>query len=264
MTALLWSLPPSPDDADNPLRMRGSWPDDPRDGTVQRAVRRAGHDDVWADRDRLPARVQVGMSCHRRRAANCATTTRGREVRLADEFDEPVARGQVGEMLVRTEAPWGMNVGYYKMPAQTAAAWRNGWFHTGDAFTQDEDGNYYFLDRMRDTIRRRGENISSFEVENVVVEHPAVIEVAAIGVPAESGERRGNGGADRARQRPPSIRLSSSDSSLPACRGSWCRATSNSWTLPRVETSLRVKKTELRARGITAATWDRETAGIVV
>ena len=64
---------------------------------------------------------------------------------------------------------WSLNAGYHKMADKTAEAWRNGWFHTGDAFRVDEDGWYYFVDRMRDTIRRRGENISSFEVENAVI-----------------------------------------------------------------------------------------------
>ena len=68
------------------------------------------------------------------------------------------------------------------MPEATAEAWRNGWFHTGDQFTQDEDGNFYFLDRIKDVIRRRGENISSFEVETEVLSHPLVKEAAAVAV----------------------------------------------------------------------------------
>ena len=68
------------------------------------------------------------------------------------------------------------------MPAATAEAWRNGWFHTGDQFTQDEDGNFYFLDRIKDVIRRRGENISSFEVETEVMSHPLVKDAAAVAV----------------------------------------------------------------------------------
>ena len=95
---------------------------------------------------------------------------------------------QVGELIVRTAEPWTMNAGYFNMPAETAAAWRNGWFHTGDAFTYDDDGNYYFVDRIKDAIRRRGENISSFEVEAYVARHPGVQEVAAVAVPAEHTE----------------------------------------------------------------------------
>ena len=83
--------------------------------------------------------------------------------------------GQVGEMIIRTDRPWGMNSGYYKNPEATAKAWRNGWFHTGDAFTQDEEGFFYFVDRMKDAIRRRGENISSLEVESEVQAHPDVL-----------------------------------------------------------------------------------------
>ena len=75
-------------------------------------------------------------------------------------------------MVVRTAEPWALNAGYYKMPEQTVEAWRNGWFHTGDAFRSDDDGWYYFVDRLRDTIRRRGENISSFEVETLVTRAP--------------------------------------------------------------------------------------------
>ena len=82
-----------------------------------------------------------------------------------DEWDQPVATGAVGELIVRTSAPWTVNAGYLNNPEATAAAWRNGWFHTGDAFSRDEDGNFYFRDRIKDCIRRRGENISSFEVE---------------------------------------------------------------------------------------------------
>ena len=77
-------------------------------------------------------------------------------------------------MILRTDVPWTLNAGYLRMPEATAAAWRNGWFHTGDAFRQDERGRYVFVDRMKDTIRRRGENISSYEVEAEVVMHPAV------------------------------------------------------------------------------------------
>ena len=76
------------------------------------------------------------------------------------------------------------------MPDETREAWSNGWFHTGDAFTYDEDGNYYFVDRAKDYIRRRGENISSFEVESIVNEYPAIAECGAAAVPAEQGEHQ--------------------------------------------------------------------------
>jgi carnitine-CoA ligase len=81
-----------------------------------------------------------------------------------------------------------MLVGYFGMTEKTAEAWRNGWFHTGDAVVRDDNGRYHFVDRIKDAMRRRGENISSMEVEAYVNEHPAVSESAAIGVPSRYGE----------------------------------------------------------------------------
>src|SRR6202034_2925829 len=96
--------------------------------------------------------------------------------------------GQVGELIVRTDRPWAMNHGYHHNPEATASAWRNGWFHTGDAFRIDKDGNYFFVDRFKDAIRRRGENISSFEVESEVCAYPGVREAAAVAVKSEVSE----------------------------------------------------------------------------
>ncbi|MFX5785466.1 acyl-CoA synthetase, partial [Acinetobacter baumannii] len=77
------------------------------------------------------------------------------------DHDCEVPVGEIGELIIRTDQKWSMNHGYYREPEATAKAWRNGWFHTGDSFRRDADGNYYFVDRLKDTIRRRGENISS-------------------------------------------------------------------------------------------------------
>jgi crotonobetaine/carnitine-CoA ligase len=257
MTALLWSAPATPDDAHNPLRSVVLGPMIPEMEQFKsrfgvRVTTTYGQTEIGCP---LASGWDHGppASCGRLR-----TDYPWPEIRLADEFDEPVEQGAVGEMLVRTRAPWAMNAGYYKMPAQTAAAWRNGWFHTGDAFVVDSDGNYSVLDRMRDTIRRRGENISSFEVENSVVEHPAVIEVAAIGVPAALGEDevlvavivRDRDAFD------PAELIAFLAERMP--RFMVPRYVDVVDDFPRVETSLRVKKTELRERGITATTWDRE------
>lgn len=114
---------------------------------------------------------------------------RGYEVRLVDEHDREVEVGDVGELVVRTSVPWSLNAGYFRNPEATAEAWRNGWFHTGDALRQDSDGNFYFVDRFKDCIRRKGENISSFEVEAYALEVPGVAEAAAVGVPSEDGEQ---------------------------------------------------------------------------
>ena len=112
----------------------------------------------------------------------------GVEIRLVDVNDCEVAPGDVGELIIRTDRPWSMTHGYLRNPEATAAAWRNGWFHTGDGFRKDENGNYFFVDRMKDAIRRRGENISSFELEAEICTHQLVQEAAVVAVPSEIGE----------------------------------------------------------------------------
>jgi len=112
----------------------------------------------------------------------------GVEVRIVDDHDVPVPVGQSGELVVRTERPWEMNLGYFGHPAESMTAWRNGWFHTGDAFRRDAEDNYFYVDRIRDTLRRRGENISSYEVEAAVSAHPDVLEAACVGIAADLGE----------------------------------------------------------------------------
>jgi len=110
------------------------------------------------------------------------------ETRLVDAHDCEVAVGEIGELIVRSSVPGSITPGYFGMPEATAAAWRDGWFHTGDLFRTDEDGWFYFVDRTKDCIRRRGENISSFEVEAAALTHPDVAEAAAVGVPADTNE----------------------------------------------------------------------------
>ena len=110
------------------------------------------------------------------------------EVTIADDDDEPVPTGEVGELLVRSRQPFAMFNEYYGMPDATVRAFRNQWFHTGDYARMDRDGNIFFADRKKDAIRRRGENISSFEVESAVLRHPAVLECAAVAVKSEVSE----------------------------------------------------------------------------
>ncbi len=119
---------------------------------------------------------------------SCGELRAGVQARVVDENDCELAPGDVGELIVRTDMPWAMNGGYHRNPEATARAWRNGWFHTGDAFRMDADGTFYFVDRLKDAIRRRGENISSFEVEREILAHPAVREAAVVGVQSEYGE----------------------------------------------------------------------------
>jgi carnitine-CoA ligase len=110
------------------------------------------------------------------------------EAQIVDELDRPVLPGTTGELVVRPRLPFTMFLGYFQKPGKTVEAWRNLWFHTGDIMKVDREGYYYFVDRKKDIIRRRGENIAPYDVEAVLNQHPGVFESAVVGVPSEVGE----------------------------------------------------------------------------
>jgi crotonobetaine/carnitine-CoA ligase len=111
------------------------------------------------------------------------------DVRIFDDDDFELPRGQIGEVVVRPMQPHSIFEGYYREPEATAVKFRNLWFHTGDLGRIDEDDYFYFEDRKDDYLRRRGENISSYEVETAIVKHPAVLQVGVVGVESEMGEQ---------------------------------------------------------------------------
>ena len=110
------------------------------------------------------------------------------EASVVDDMDRPVPAGTKGELVVRPRRPFSMMLEYYKKPERTVEAWRNLWFHTGDYVYQDPDGYFYFVDRKKDVIRRRGENIAPYDVETVLNQHPGVFESVVVGVPSPLGE----------------------------------------------------------------------------
>jgi carnitine-CoA ligase len=122
------------------------------------------------------------------RPGSCGRVADEWEVQLVDDDDLPVAVGELGEIVLRPRLPWLVTPGYLNKPEATAATFRNLWFHTGDVATVDADGYYYFRDRKKDSMRRRGENVSSWELEQVVRELPAVDEAAATPYPSPVGE----------------------------------------------------------------------------
>ncbi|MCY1279938.1 Crotonobetaine/carnitine--CoA ligase [compost metagenome] len=193
----------------------------------------------------------------------CGRAREGVELRIVDEHDFELAPGQVGELILRSAQPWQFSHGYLNNPVATAEAWRHGWFHTGDAFRRDDDGNYYFVDRLKDALRRRGENISSFEVESAILSHPAVREVAVVGVPSEIAEDEvlavlalAPGQELSPEQLIDFLRPRLADFMVPR----YLRILPE---LPRTPTH-KVLKHELRAQGVTLDTWDRERAGVQV
>ncbi len=186
----------------------------------------------------------------------------GFEVRVVDASDYEVGPGEIGELIVRANEPWSMNLGYFGMPDETVKAWRNGWFHTGDAFSYDTEGNFYFVDRANDCIRRRGENISSFEVESEVNAHPLIVESAAIGVPSEYVEEEikviaiVKSGATLT----PEELIEFLVPRMP--RFMVPRYVEFVAEFPKTEAALRVQKYLLRNNALNESTWDREKARI--
>jgi carnitine-CoA ligase len=193
----------------------------------------------------------------------CGRPQRGVEVRLVDEHDIEVPIGRAGELLVRADLPWTLSHGYLNDAEATAAAWRNGWFHTGDLLRRDDDGNYFFVDRIKDVLRRRGENISSFEVEGAILTHPKVREAAVVPV-------AGDGSEDEVL----AVIVPVPESELePAELIAFLRDKLPYFMIPRFIRVLdvlpktptqKVEKHVLRAAAVTADTWDRVAAGIHV
>lgn len=120
--------------------------------------------------------------------ASCGRPRPGMICQLVDDQDREVPVGEPGELVIRSEHPWTLMAGYLGKPEKTLEATRNLWLHTGDIFSRDDEGNFYYVDRKKDMIRRRGENVSSVEVEAEVVAFDGVLECAAYGVPSEFGE----------------------------------------------------------------------------
>jgi crotonobetaine/carnitine-CoA ligase len=187
---------------------------------------------------------------------SCGRVRPGYECRVVDEHDVEVEPGTVGELVVRADRPWTHMAGYLGMPEKTVETTRNQWLHTGDAFTVDEDGNYYFVDRIKDVIRRRGENISSVEVEDAIASHAEVLECAAVPVASEWTEEE---------VKVIVVRTAGSDLDAAALvefvepllpRFMVPRYVEFAEALPKTPTQ-KVRKAELRELGITTATWDR-------
>ena len=185
------------------------------------------------------------------------------EIKLFDDQDNEVSTGEVGEIVFRPREPFVMMLEYYNMPDKTTESFRNLWFHTGDLATKDADGYFYFVDRKKDALRRRGENISSFEVERAVNAHPSVLESAAVAVPSKVGE-------DEVKI---CVVLKPGAALTPEELTRHCNDRMPYFAVPRYVEFMeglpktptdRVEKYKLKQAGITPGTWDREEAGIQV
>ena len=188
------------------------------------------------------------------------------EMAIVDpDTDEELPPDTVGEMVVRPKEPWVFMAGYHAMPEKTVEAWRNFWFHTGDAGRRDAEGYFYFIDRMKDCIRRRGENISSYEIEQVLNDHPAIAESAAVAVKSSFA-----GGEDEVKA---CVLLRPGTQLQPEKLLDYCQERMPYFAVPRYVEFIndmpktpteKLRKHVLREAGVTPATWDREAAGYVV
>ncbi len=237
---------------------------------VRFAIGAAAPADIWrAFEQRFNLRiieiygmVETGISIHNLdgRVGSMGKPTELYEARIVDERGNELPQTSVGEVVLRPKVPNVLMEGYYKMPTETLNAFRNLWFHTGDLAYRDGDDCFYFVDRKKDAIRRRGENISSFEVEKIVNQHPKVLECAAVGVPSEVGEE----------EIKICIVLKESQVLAPEELISFCEEKMPYYMVPRYvefRTSFprtpteRVEKYKLKSEGIKNETWDREKAG---
>jgi len=184
----------------------------------------------------------------------------GMQARIVDPDDNELPDGQAGELVLRSSEPFAFAAGYFGMPDKTVEAWRNLWFHTGDRIVRDCDGHYRFIDRMKDSIRRRGENVSSWEVEQVILRHPAVVACAIYPLPSEMGED----------EVAAAIQLEPRQSLEPVEILRHCEGQIAYFAIPRfvrfvsrmpLTENGKVKKGALRETGVTPDTWDREAAG---
>jgi crotonobetaine/carnitine-CoA ligase len=202
----------------------------------------------------------IGATQGTAKAGTMGRVVNGFQARVVDAYDLEMPDGEAGELVLRADAPFAFATGYFGMPEKTVEAWRNLWFHTGDRVIRDSDGYFRFVDRLKDSIRRRGENISSYEVEQVLLAHPSIEMAAVYPVRSELAE-------DEVMA---AIVIREGSTIDPVALMQFCEPRLPYFAVPRfidVVTGLprtesgKVRKYELRERGITISAWDREAAG---
>jgi carnitine-CoA ligase len=202
----------------------------------------------------------LGATADRQRPGLMGPVYNGFEARVVDHDDNRLPDGTPGELVVRADAPFAFATGYFGEPEKTVEAWRNLWFHTGDRVIREPDGYFRFVDRMKDAIRRRGENISSFEVEQVLLGHPAI--ALAVAFPVRSALAEDEVMA--------AVVLHPGQSRTHLELIQYCEPRLPYFAVPRyldfvtilpTTESGKVQKYKLTERGVTETTWDREAAG---
>jgi crotonobetaine/carnitine-CoA ligase len=197
----------------------------------------------------------LGATVERQKPGLMGPVAAGFAARVVDDEDNEVADGVAGELIVRADEPLAFASGYFAAADKTAEAWRNRWFHTGDRVVREVGGYFRFVDRLKDAIRRRGENISSFEVEQVLLGHPAVANAAVFPVRSSLAE-------DEVMA---TVVLHPGRALKPDELIAYCRPRLPYFAVPRflefmadlpMTENGKVQKYKLRERGVTTHTWD--------
>jgi crotonobetaine/carnitine-CoA ligase len=185
---ILLERPPSADDRDHSVRFMhgaGALPPERRSEFEERFGLRLVTGFAMTETSHFSTVSPLDPDRH----AGSGRPVPGFEVAILNPSDEPLAEDGIGEIAVRPQIPYSMFLGYYKRPEATLAAWRNLWFHTGDLGYVDDRGLLHWVDRAKDAIRRKGEMISSHDVEAAALRFPGIAAAAAVGVPGELGEQ---------------------------------------------------------------------------
>jgi crotonobetaine/carnitine-CoA ligase len=254
MIPILMKQPEKPDDADNPVRLVNSaacptnlWEPFEKRFDVK----------IWEAYGAVDGGGVLIMNLGTAPVGSVGKPLPGTEWKLVDDDGTEVPQGEIGELITKVQDRTSRGVEYYKNPEASAKKVRGEWIYSGDLFYVDEEENLYFVDRKTDSMRRRGENISSFEVENVIEKHPAVAECAAFGVPSELGE-------DEVMiwVKPRESAELDLKELMRHCAGNMAyfmvpRYVDVVDEIPRTST-LRIQKGEMKKQGVTERTWDRE------
>jgi crotonobetaine/carnitine-CoA ligase len=261
----LWNAPAKPNDADNTLRRFAAMPMAPE--IIRQFKPRFGIEDMrqgYGTSETFRVFDETEQTDDRSGAV-LGYPVPHLDVALLDEEDNPVEDGQAGEICVRPKAPGLMFAGYFNDGDRTTETWRSLWHHTGDMAMRGADGLYRFADRKKDYIRYKGRNMSMFEVEDVVIRHPAVKDVAAYGI--ESDELESESELMVSVVLEPGQPLAADDLAR------FINEEAPYYFVPRFIDFVdrlprndhgRLVKGELRDRGVTSTTWDRDAAEFVV
>jgi len=254
MSAVLMKQPERANDADNPLRVFCTIGVSPE--VVEPFEKRFGLKvlDMYGSTEQEA--IAFAPYDEKRSGAVGPVNRKHFDVRIFDENDEEVPPGEIGEIVSRPKEPYIQMMEYYKMPEATLKTFRNLWLHSGDLGYIKDDW-LYFIGREKDAIRRRGENVSAYEIEHIILSHPDIEECAAIPIPTELGEddikivivlKEG-------KKLAPQELIIFCQEKMP--RFMVPRYIETKSSLPKTSTE-KVEKVKLKEEGVTPQTWDRE------